>query len=69
MRKKYIEKYLEKQFVEKSHERKMCYICEKEIDEFKPFITLLKDPKTGINLHRHWKCKPTGKLKPIREKK
>lgn len=49
-------------------EIKICYICIKEIDEDKEYITLCKDPKTGKQLHRHKKCKDLTPLKPLKRK-
>lgn len=53
----------------KEEEIKVCYICTKEINENKEYITLFKDPKTGKQLYRHMKCKPTGKIDPIKKRR
>lgn len=56
------------EFFKEEEKVKHCYICTKEIDERKEYITLCKNPKTGERLHRHGKCKDLTPLKPLKRK-
>jgi len=49
-------------------ENKECYICFKKIYQHQIFYAIGKD-KSGVELYRHCKCKPSSILKPLKRKK